>query len=213
MAIPSWLRTWLLERLEAAGPIDEAEEGEIDPDDPANWLSLDYIHDQVQEQLKAQSDLWDAVDGRLRLILGVIGIVFAASATFQRQVTLGGTAQIPFWIGLFVGLAVVLFLIAGAIVAVAYWPQEFNRPPDPIDLRNRWLTTEPEEVKLIVIDSILEAYNDNEDVIERKNDAFKAAFVLTAVATAVMGLALIAQLTCQTVAPPWVWWPLEPSGC
>ena len=87
------------ERLHAPDVIERAGEEEIDPDDPANWLSLDYIHDQVQQLHKAQSDLWYAVDGRLRLILGVIGIVFAASATFQRQVTAGGTAQIPFALG------------------------------------------------------------------------------------------------------------------
>ncbi|MBA2447705.1 MAG: hypothetical protein H0V51_06735, partial [Chloroflexi bacterium] len=144
--------------------------------------------------IDAQSDLWDVVDGRLRLILGVIGIVFAASATFQRQVTAGGTAQIPFWIGAAVVGAVVLFLVAGGIVAVAYWPQKFNRPPDPLDLRGRWLTTDPRQVKLIVIDSILDAYNDNEDVIERKNLAFKIAFVLTAVATGLLGVALMAQV-------------------
>lgn len=195
-------------RSRAAAPLDE-----IDPDDPATWLSLDYIHDQVQAQLAAQSDLWDAVDGRLRLILGVIGIVFAASATFQRQVTVGGTAQVPFVVGLLVALAVVVFLLAGSIVSIAYWPQEFNRPPDPIDLRERWLTTDPKQVKLIVMDSIREAYNDNEDVIERKSRAFKVAFVLTAAATGMLGAALVAQVTCQTVAPPWGWWPLGRGGC
>ena len=162
--------------------------------------------------IDAQSDLWDVVDGRLRLILGVIGIVFAASATFQRQVTAGGTAQIPFWIGAAVVGAVVLFLVAGGIVAVAYWPQKFNRPPDPLDLRGRWLTTDPRQVKLIVIDSILDAYNDNEDVIERKNLAFKIAFVLTAVATGLLGIALMAQVACQTVALPGDWWPLGHQG-
>ncbi len=129
------------------------------------------------------------------------------------QLALAGTAQIPFLIRLAVGCAVVLFLVAGGIVAVAYWPQKFNRPPDPIDLRERWLTTDPRLVKLVVIDSIREAYNDNEDVIERKNGAFKIAFGLTAVATGLMGLALVAQITCQTVASPWPWWPLGHAGC
>ena len=124
-----------------------------------------------------------------------------------------GTAQIPFVVGLLVALAVVVFLIAGAIVAIAYWPQEFNRPPDPVDLRKRWLTTDPRRVKLIVTDSIREAYNDNEDVIERKSRAFEVAFVLTAVATGMLGVALVAQVTCQTVAPPWGWWPLGRGGC
>jgi len=202
----------IVDELEGRGRGD-ASDGELDPDDPAGWLSLDYVHDQIQRQLEAQSDLWDEVDGRLRLILGVIGIVFAASATFQRQVTAGGTAQIPFVVGSLVALAVVCFLIAGAIVAIAYWPQKFDRPPDPVGLRDRWLTADPRRVKLIVTDSIRDAYNENEDVIKRKNQAFKVAFVLTAVATGMLGVALITQVTCQTVAPPWSWWPLGRSGC
>lgn len=184
-----------------------------DAEDPGNWLSLDYVHDQVQSQLEAQSELWDVVDGRLRLILGVIGIVFAASATFQRGASQAGAALIPFGIGLAVIVAVALFLAAATIVAFAYWPQKFNRPPDPLDLRSRWLTTDPSEVKLIVVDSMLDAYNDNEAVIEAKNRAFKRAFVVTAVAIALMGLALVGQVNCQMMPSPWPWWPFGRSGC
>ena len=54
--------------------------------------------------------------------------------------------------------------------------------------------------------------NDNEDVIERKNLAFKIAFVLTAVATGLLGIALMAQVACQTVALPGDWWPLGHQG-
>jgi len=55
--------------------------------------------------------------------------------------------------------------------------------------------------------------NDNEDVIERKNLAFKIAFVLTAMATGLLGVALMAQVACQTVALPGDWWPLGHQGC
>jgi hypothetical protein len=50
-----------------------------DPEDPRSWLSLDYVHDRVLEQLKAQNDRWEAADSRLRLILGLIGVVFAVT--------------------------------------------------------------------------------------------------------------------------------------
>jgi hypothetical protein len=39
------------------GQQPEAPPSELDPEDPASWLSLDYIHDQVAAQLEAQSDL------------------------------------------------------------------------------------------------------------------------------------------------------------
>ena len=49
--------------------------------------------------------------------------------------------------------------------------------------RNLYLTTDPKEVKLIVIDITLLAYTGNQAIIERKNVAFKRAFALTAIAT------------------------------
>jgi hypothetical protein len=185
----------------------------------ASWQSLDYIHDQVQAQLNAQSAIWDAVDARLRLILGVITIVFAAAgALFQRSSWQAGGAAFPFFVGMATVVAMAFFLAAAAIVAWAYRPTDFDRPPKPGELRDLYLTTDPRRVKLTVIDSILDAYTGNEAVIKRKNRSFKLAFGLTAAGTGLLGLALMTQVTCETVAPPWSgfgWWawPLGASGC
>jgi hypothetical protein len=203
---------WLLRRsrLLPARWRESALINQGDGDDPANWLSLDYVHEQVQAQLKAQEVIWEAVDGRLRLILGVIGIVFAAAAAFQRAA--GGGPLLPFWVGAGVSLAVSLFLLAAIIAGVSYWPYDFDRPPQPHRLRERYLTTDPREVMLAVVDTILVAYTNNAAVIERKNLAFKRAFVLTATATALLGIALAIQVACQTASPDW-WWPWPRSGC
>jgi hypothetical protein len=213
-----WLGAYLRDLLElpevpaAAAPEETPAEG-LDPDDPRSWLSLDYVHDQVQEQLEEQAKLWDTVDGRLRLILGVISIVFAAAAAFQRSSPASGGAPLPFLIGAGAIGAVSLFLAAAAIVAWAYWPTDFDRPPKPHELRELYLTTDPREVKLIVIDITLLAYTGNEAIIKRKNLAFKRAFALTGIATILLGLAFMGQVACQTAAPPWIWWPLGHSGC
>jgi hypothetical protein len=211
-----WLGSYLrgvLELPSTQSPLDEAQFEDLDPDDPRSWLSLDYVHDQVQTQLDEQSKLWDAVDGRLRLILGVISIVFAAAAAFQRSLPATGGSPLPFVVGAGAISAVSLFLIAAGIVAWAYWPTDFDRPPKPHELRNHYLTTDPREVKLIVIDSTLLAYTGNQRIIERKNRAFKVAFGLTAVATILLGTAFIGQVACQTAAPLWLWWPFERTGC
>jgi len=71
---------------------------------PDNWYGLDYVHDRIIAQLQEQSRLWEEADGRLRLILGVIGVVFA-------------------WI---LGLGILL-LAAAAVVA-----RRKPRPPDPL---------------------------------------------------------------------------------
>ena len=56
-----------------------------DPEDPANWLSLDYVHDPVLDQLDAQNARWESADQRLRLILGLIGVVFAITSSFVSR--------------------------------------------------------------------------------------------------------------------------------
>lgn len=176
----------------ATTPSDEP----FDPEDPHNWLSLDYVHERALAQLDAQSELWDVVDARLRLILGVIGIVFAAALGLQR-----GAAPIPFWAGTLAILAILLFLVAGIIAARVYWPTPFDRPPNPTILRAQYLTTDPRLTRLEVIDTIIQAYNRNQVVIDRKNFAFKLAFVLTGAATALLGAAVVVQTAAQT--PPW----------
>lgn len=176
-----------------------------DEENPENWFSLDYVHEQVLAQLQAQSDLWDAVDGRLRLILGFIGIVFAAAIGLQRAVPVAtgpsGPVLLPFWVGAAAAVAVMVYLIAGLIVAVAYWPTPFDRPPKPDALREQYLLADPRQTKLDVIDTIIEAYNRNTAPLARKNLAFKVAFVLTGIATALMGVALIGQIA--LVTSPW----------
>jgi hypothetical protein len=153
------------------------------------------------------------------LILGVITIVFAAAgALFQRSSWQAGGAALPFFVGMATVAALILFLSAAGIVAWAYRPTDFDRPPKPGELRDLYLTTDPRRVKLIVVDSILDAYTGNEAVIQRKNRLFKWAFGLTAAGTVLLGLALMTQVTCETATPPWAglgrWvWPLGASGC
>jgi hypothetical protein len=172
--------------------------------DPEDWLSLDYISERALAKLEAQSDLWDTVDGRLRLILGVIGIVFAAALGLQR-----GSTLIPGWAGALAIISIACFLVAGVIVAAVYWPTDFDRPPNLSTLRDEYLTTDARKTKLDVIDAIIKAYNKNAQVIARKNRAFKVAFLLTAAATVLLGAAIAVQVACQTTA----FWLLPGVGC
>ena len=45
--------------------------------------SLDLIFGEVSKQLDLQWQVWEAVDARLRLILGFIGAVFVATLAFS----------------------------------------------------------------------------------------------------------------------------------
>jgi hypothetical protein len=103
------------------------------------------------------------------------------------------------------------FLVAGAIVVRAFWPTTFDHPPKPAALREVVLVMDPPEAKLKVIDTIIDAYDRNEVVIAKKILAFKLAFVLTALATVLMGFGIIVQIACQTIQPSW--WPWLGSSC
>ncbi len=175
----------------------------LDPSDPRAWLSLDYVHDQVQAQIQHQSRVWDVVDARLRLILGVIGIAFAA-ALGLRGFTVGAGGPplfVPFWVGLAASSAVGVYLLAAAIVGLAYLPMDFDWPPKPSTLRTEYLLEDPQETKLAVIDTLIAAYDLNERAIARKTRAFVVAFGLTAIATIILGIALIGNIAWQTYGP------------
>ncbi|MBI2755565.1 MAG: hypothetical protein HYX52_02545 [Chloroflexi bacterium] len=180
-----------------------------DPESPENWIGLDYIHDQVVAQMEEQSKLWENADGRLRLILGVIGIVFAAvlgllpRGTITVMTAAGPITEpqyVPFWTGSAAIAAIGCFATAGVIATVAYWPRDFNWPPAPDSLR-KYLTTDPREIKLTVLDEMLTAYDQNRVWLGRKFVAFRWAFSLTAIATALLGVAVIMQILVSTRAP------------
>lgn len=188
----------------------------FDPDDPKNWISLDYIEQVAQAQMARQVAEWDLIDGRLRLILGVVGIVFAAVLGFQR-----GPSLLESAVGFLAQVAVVAFLAAGIVAVVGFWPRDFNWPPDPRDLYE-YLTTEPYRTKKDLIDSmIFRGYNQNELKLRRKVRIFQVAFLLTTVAVVVLAGALILHIQAQSKGPdcsqwPWVlrqvcWW-FAPTG-
>ena len=107
--------------------------------------------------------------------------------------------------------AVLLYLWAIYVVGRAYLPRRFDQPPKPSTLREDYLTTDLRETKLTVIDTILEAYTQNEGVIQKKVSAFTHAFVVTGVATGFLGAAIVVHIACLTVTPSW--WPWPSAGC
>jgi hypothetical protein len=180
-----------------------------DPEDPANWIGLDYVHDVALATLQQQLELWEEADGRLRLILGVIGIVFAVTLGLlpRGTVTVAGengvTSSVPVLLPFAVGALAIaglgLFALAGLVAVVAYWPRGFNGPPAPRGLRPYILTNE-RRIKLIVLDQVLNTYESNDVWLRRKLLAFRFALVIAAIATAVLGAGVMIQLAQLTLA-------------
>jgi hypothetical protein len=199
------LRAALLRGQRSASPARQP----LDPEDPAGWVGLDFVYDQVRAQMDQQQKLWEEADGRLRLILGVIGIVFAVTLGLLPRgtttVSSSGSATsttpllLPFQVGALAIVGLVLFAIAGLIAAVAYWPRDFSWPPAPDSLR-RYITTNPREIKLTALDALLEAYVANDVWVGRKFQAFRWALVVTGIATVALGASVIIELAQLTRA-------------
>lgn len=56
--------TFAVAQDERAGPRSD------DPDNPDNWLGLEYVHDRILAQLDRQEARWKEADDRLRFLLG-----------------------------------------------------------------------------------------------------------------------------------------------
>ena len=132
----------LLERLRSCrrGPGSTVRPITLDPNDPTTWVGLDLVHEQVTDKLKEQNDLWEAADTRLRLILGVISLVFAVALGLvpRGAVTISTPAgpvsepqYLPFWAGVALIAGLGLYFLAGGIALWAFWPRDFDWPPRP----------------------------------------------------------------------------------
>ena len=173
----------------------------------ATWPGLDYVHDQIRAQLNVQRQEWEQADGRLRLILGLIGIVFAVTLGLLPRSTMTTTlpsgvftsqlVTLNFYVGVPAMLGLVFYGIAGVVALRAYWPRDFSLPPDPVDLSD-YVGTPEEDIKLDVVDAMVIAYQLNASGLARKLGAFRLALIVGAIATGVLGLGVIIQIALST---------------
>ena len=158
--------------------------------DGAEPDSLELISRHVERQLDLQWGHWDLVDGRLRLLLGFVGAVFVAVLAFISN-RAGDMA--PATIGLVVA-AILLLMLSAVIAGLAWLPREFDRPPEPLHLRQKYLGKPVQEVVLAVVDTMVQAYNNNQRRIDEKLAAFRYAALGLAVAVFLMATGAIAEL-------------------
>jgi hypothetical protein len=152
--------------------------------------SLELISRHVERQLDLQWGHWDVIDGRLRLLLGFVGAVFVAVLAFVSN---GAGDLANATIGLVVA-AILLLMLSAVIAGLAWLPREFDRPPEPLHLRQKYLRKPVQEVLLAVVDTMVQAYNDNQRMIDEKLAAFRYAAVGLTVAVFLMATGAIVEL-------------------
>lgn len=143
---------------------------------PEALQSLDLVAAHVERQLDVQWELWDSVDVRLRLLLGLAGAILVATSAFVA----GADELNVFSRGLLIA-SVVVMLLASAVTGLAWLPREFDRPPKPETLRQRYLNRPGTDLQLAVVDSMVKAYNNNEKKIDEKLGAFRNSIRILAI--------------------------------
>jgi len=152
--------------------------------------SLELISQHIERQLDLQWGHWDIIDARLRLLLGFVGAVFVAVLAFvANRASDLATATV----GLVVA-AIVLLMFCGLITGLAWLPREFDRPPKPSPLRQKYLGKPAQETLLAIADTMVQAYNDNERRIDQKLAAFRYAAGALAVAIFLIAVGAILEL-------------------
>ena len=125
--------------------------------DPDEWLSLDYVHEQVEAMMLRQWEASERWDHRFGQILA-----------FASALSVAGIVFLPEKIGNDPLATVVMFLgLAGLIISCLVtlfrlFPKVWQSAPDPRTLRSKYLTTDPRELRLLVTDTRIESFEVNE---------------------------------------------------
>ena len=151
--------------------------------------SLELVSSHAEKQLDLQWAQWDQVDGKLRLLLGFIGAVFVAVLAFASNDDESSSAAKALLIS-----AVVLLLASGSIATLAWLPRKFDRPPEPTTLREHYLAAAQDETRLAVLDTMLEAYSENQRRINEKLAGFRYAALALGMAITLIAIAAIIEI-------------------
>jgi hypothetical protein len=151
--------------------------------------SLELVATHAEKQLDSQWDHWDQVDGRLRLLLGFVGAIFVATLAFANSASDTSSLAKALLIS-----AIVVLIVSGIIATAAWSPRKFDRPPNPAVLRDKYLTSPRDETRLVVLDTMLEAYNENQRRIDEKLVGFRNAMLVLGIAIVLIAVAGIIEI-------------------
>jgi len=85
-------------------------------------------------------------------------------------------------------------MASGFVAALGWLPREFDRPPEPGALRDGYLIKLQAETKLLILDTMVEAYDSNERAINEKLGSFRSAAVVFGVAVFLIGISAISEI-------------------
>ena len=167
----------------------DSEEPDVSTD-PDEWVSIDYVHDQVEAMMSRQWDAFAAWERRFGQILAFASALTVAGIVFlpERIATGPATTGLTF-IGLAILLASCLVTLFGLI------PKGWRSAPDPRTLRSDFLGTDSRELRLMITDTRIELFELNEKHLKSQLWRFGLS-----VALLILGILLLLVATVMSEA-------------
>ena len=148
-------------------------------------FSLDTVLSETKAAVSEQSARISSIDTRLGVLLGLSGVILAALLSFP-SIRYGDLATKWLLIA-----AVVLILVSLLSATWGYWIRKYKAPPDPMALREFYLTEEQEKTKLAIIDYLSSVYGWNQPIIEDKVKYTRISFASVLLGTIIIGVIIV----------------------
>jgi hypothetical protein len=129
---------------------------------PQHAEAIDFAFQVASDQLSSQLATASEVDTKL-------GVVIAALASIAALYSATGAIKV----------AALAFLIPAVIAFIGYRAREWQNPPEPDALINKYLNDGKSEMQLQAIAVILEAYASNQTQLSRKAQIFNWSLLAT----------------------------------
>lgn len=150
--------------------------------------SLDVVLDQTREAVHEQSERISSLDTKLGVLLGLSGVMLAALVSSPSI----RSATPPVRIMLIVAVALIFCSLLAA--AWGYWIRKYQVAPDPMILRQAYLSEAPEETKLALVDYLATAYVWNQRRIVSKVWCTHISFILLLIGATTIGVTVMVSL-------------------
>ena len=147
----------------------------------ADLPSLDITYAAADKRLDLQFEQVNSLDLKASFSLASGIILLGAALGASHQSTDTPLKVVVFLVGL------TPLVISSALSIVGLWVKRYERPPNPLWLRDHYIVERQEITKLAIIDSVIEAIEVNHQRIRRK-----ILFIRGAYAGLLMGAIIVA---------------------
>jgi uncharacterized protein HemY len=158
--------------------------------------SLQIVFDEVKGQLDAQAARVDTLDGKSNFGLASASLLTAGLISFQDAVPIAEvstTVKMVYWV--LVISALITYVIVVVTAYYAYRVLPFKAVPAPKRLLEGYLNKPEEDTKRALVTAFVEAFDQNEKLVQRKTQWTTAVLISLMVEAALLLIITIVQLS------------------